>query len=139
MNAPKVILASNSPRRLKFFHHLGIPSGVPRKGEIYDRRLKLWRVPGNRNAYGVEWIRFHDDCDYPELVRNCAHVAFETATLETDLRDERVVVEPHATSAGVVAMVEVDGAPVEFIQLDRRIVGDEYDAWERPTPRRRNA
>jgi len=25
MNAPKVILASNSPRRLKFFHHLGIP------------------------------------------------------------------------------------------------------------------
>ncbi len=25
MNAPKVILASNSPRRLQFFHHLGIP------------------------------------------------------------------------------------------------------------------
>ncbi|MCY3837371.1 MAG: hypothetical protein OXH09_01745 [Gammaproteobacteria bacterium] len=30
----------------------------------------------------------------------------------------------------VVAMVEVDGAPVEFIQIDRRIVGDEYDARE---------
>ncbi len=25
MNAPEVILASNSPRRLQFFHHLGIP------------------------------------------------------------------------------------------------------------------
>ena len=87
--------------------------------------MKLSCVPGTNNAYGVEWTKFHDDCDYPALVRDCAHVAFETATLDSDLEGENVIVEPHETSAGVVsAFIEVLGAPVKLMQVDSAVADD---------------
>ena len=110
------------------YHHLGIPAAERRKGEVRDSRLKLSWVPGTNNAYGVEWTRFHGDCEYPELVRNCAHVAFETATLARDLEGEHVIVEPHETAAGVVcAFIDMLGAPVKLMQIDREVAGDEAE------------
>ena len=108
------------------YHHLGIPTVETRAGEIDDPGLKLSRVSGNSNAYGVEWTRFHDGCDYPKMVRDCAHVAFETANLERDLDGERVIVDPHETSPGVVsAYIDVLGAPVKLMQIDSTVAGNE--------------
>ena len=58
-------------------------------------------------------------------------MAFEVENVEQAIAGEDVIYQSGPATPGiVVAMVEVDGAPVEFIQLDRRIVGREYDAWE---------
>lgn len=108
------------------YHHIGIPTAESRTGEIDDPGLKLSRVSGNSNAYGVEWTRFHDDCDYPTMVRECAHVAFETADLDGDLEGEHVIVEPHETSTGVVsAYIDVLGAPVRLMRIDQAVAGND--------------
>jgi hypothetical protein len=46
-------------------------------------------------------------------------VAFEVDDLAEAIRDQRVIVAPNSPSTGVlVAMIEVNGAPVELIQID---------------------
>lgn len=47
------------------------------------------------------------------------HVAFEVDDLQAALRDQHVIIEPNSPSRGViVAFIEVQGAPVELLQID---------------------
>ena len=79
-----------------------------------------------RSPYGVEWNRFEDDAPYPDLVKTVPHLAFEVDNLEDALRGKNVIIEPNSPSPGVVvAFIEDDGAPIEFLQIDRSIAGDD--------------
>jgi len=52
-------------------------------------------------------------------------VAFEVDDLEQALEGRKVIIEPNSPSPGVrVAFIEVAGAPVELLQIDRAIRGD---------------
>jgi len=53
------------------------------------------------------------------------HVAFEVDDLAEAIRDQTVIVAPNSPSAGVlVAMIEVNGAPVELMQIDHLVRKD---------------
>jgi hypothetical protein len=53
-------------------------------------------------------------------VRTVLHVAFEVDDLAEAVRDHKVIVAPNSPSTGVlVVMIEVNGAPVELMQIDR--------------------
>ena len=79
-----------------------------------------------RSPYGVEWNSFEEDAPYPELVKTIPHVAFEVDDLEMVLKGKNVIIEPNSPSPGVVvAFIEDNGAPIEFLQIDRSIAGDE--------------
>lgn len=63
---------------------------------------------------------------YPELVRTVAHVAFEVDDLEEALRGQTIIIAPNSPSPGlIVAFIEVNGAPIELMQIDRAICGDD--------------
>jgi hypothetical protein len=52
-------------------------------------------------------------------VKTVPHVAFEVDDLPAALVDQRVIIEPNSPSPGVtVAFIEVNGAPVELLQID---------------------
>ena len=56
---------------------------------------------------------------YPDLIKSLPHVAFEVDDLEDAIRDQKVIIEPNSPSNGVlVAFIEVNGAPVELMQID---------------------
>jgi hypothetical protein len=62
---------------------------------------------------------------YPELVKTVPHVAFEVDELEAALEGYKILIPPNSPSPGVlVAMIEVKGAPVELMQIDRSIRKD---------------
>ncbi len=62
---------------------------------------------------------------YPDLVKTVAHVAFEVDDLQDAIKGQKVIVEPNSPSRGVVvAFIEVNGAPVELLQVDRTIRKD---------------
>jgi hypothetical protein len=68
----------------------------------------------------IEWMRYEPDAPYPELVETIPHVAFEVDDLEQELKGKKVIMEPHSPSLGVtVAFIEDNGAPVEFLQIDK--------------------
>jgi hypothetical protein len=107
------------------YHHLSIPCRERRAGEVYVADLKVTIVPGTNNAYGIAWARYDDDCGYPQLVKELAHVAFEVNDLASALRDEDVIVEPREVAPGVkAAFINVVGAPVKLLEIDRSVGGE---------------
>ena len=107
------------------FHHLGIPTKNKLKDEQHLKDLKVYVSGFGRSPYGVEWNRFEEGAPYPDLVKTIPHVAFEVDDLEAVLKGKNVIIEPNSPSPGVVvAFIEDNGAPIEFLQIDRSIAGD---------------
>ncbi len=102
------------------YHHVGIPTTVARDGEETLERYGLHCTDHERNPFGIQWMRYDDDCPLPELVRTVAHVAFEVDDLYAAIEGHDILIEPNSPSEGVlVAFVVVDGAPIELLQFLR--------------------
>ncbi|MCX6305268.1 MAG: hypothetical protein NT040_09880 [Bacteroidetes bacterium] len=102
--------------RLKY-HHIGIPTSKPVAGEVYLPAFKFFHAGYAESEYGIEWMRFDNDCDLPEIIKTLPHVAFEVDDIYEAIRGKKVIVEPNSPSEGnIVAFIEENGAPVEFIQ-----------------------
>ncbi len=104
------------------YHHLGIPTTKAFENEIYLAHLKIAVSGYGKNEFGIEWMRFDDDADYPSIVKEIAHVAFEVDDLSEAIKGKTVIIEPNSPSPGVlVAFIEDNGAPIELMQIDRTI------------------
>ena len=100
------------------FNHIGIPTAT-RSTAISLPHLKVTVSDHLNNPFGIQWQRYWDDAPYPELVKTVPHVAFEVDDLRDALEAQHVIIEPNSPSAGVmVAFIEVNGAPVELMQID---------------------
>ncbi|MBV1859611.1 MAG: hypothetical protein KUG77_14450 [Nannocystaceae bacterium] len=108
------------------FNHIGIPTTESFEGEIELPHLKLTVSDHKNNPFGIQWQRYHADAPYPDLVKTVPHVAFEVDDLSAALQGQTVIIEPNSPSEGVmVAFIEVNGAPVELMQVDRTRCGDD--------------
>jgi len=100
------------------YHHIGIPTGSRREGEIYLGDYKVYCTDHERNPFGIQWMRYEPDCPLPEIVKTQPHVAFEVDDLQEALKGHEILIPPNSPSEGVlVAFVVSDGAPVEFLQF----------------------
>jgi hypothetical protein len=108
------------------YHHVGIPTNVPRVGEVYLEQFKMFVSGFETSRFGVEWLRFEPDAPFPELVTTVPHVAFVVEDLEEAIRGQEILISPNSPSEGVtVAFIVENGAPVEFLQFD----GPEFEVW----------
>lgn len=102
------------------YHHLGIPTGIPRPGETYLPRLKMYVSGFKTSPYGIEWMRFEPGSPVHELIKRVPHLAFEVDDLETAIVGKELLGEITSPSDGVrVAMILDDGAPVELIEFKK--------------------
>ncbi|MFC1563973.1 VOC family protein [candidate division KSB1 bacterium] len=100
------------------YHHIGIPTQTPQKGEIYLEKYKIFATDHESNPFGIQWMRYEKDCELPEIVKNLPHVAFEVDDLEKALEGKEVIIEPNSPSEDVVVAFILDnGAPVEFLEF----------------------
>jgi hypothetical protein len=107
------------------YNHVGIPTAGSFEGEIPLPHLKLTVSDHTNNPFGIQWQRYWEGAPYPDLVKTVAHVAFEVDGLEAAIKGQKVIIEPNSPSLGVVvAFIEVNGAPVELLQVDRTIRDD---------------
>jgi hypothetical protein len=101
------------------YNHVGIPTAGTFDGEIALPHLKMTVSDHQDNPFGIQWQRYWDDAPYPDLVKTVPHVAFEVDDLAAALAGQKVIIEPNSPSRGVlVAIIEVQGAPVELMQID---------------------
>jgi hypothetical protein len=101
------------------YQHVGIPTTDSFAGEIPLPHLKITVSDHQNNPFGIQWQRYWDDAPYPDLVKTVPHVAFEVDDLAAALDGQHVIIEPNSPSPGVVvAFIEVNGAPVELVQVD---------------------
>jgi hypothetical protein len=105
------------------YHHLGVPTALPRPGEVYLPALKIHVAGFETSPFGIEWMRFDPDCDIHPLIRTVPHLAFEVDDLESALAGRRIISPISSPCEGVrVAMIEDDGAPVELMEFSKRPV-----------------
>jgi hypothetical protein len=98
------------------YHHLGIPTDVPRPNETHLKQFGLFVSGFPTSPHGIEWMRFEKDCPLHPLIQTVPHVAFEVDDLDAALEGEEVIYPPGSPSEGVrAAMIVVDGAPIELI------------------------
>jgi hypothetical protein len=104
------------------YHHLGIPTVKPVKGERYLPHLKFYVAGFETSPYGIEWMRFEADCPIHELVKSVPHIAFEVDNLDFELsrRGFNIITPPNSPGEGTrVAMIEHNGAPIELIEFEK--------------------
>lgn len=103
------------------YHHLGIPTTQPIAGEVYLEACKLYHFGYDKSEFGIEWMRYEKDCQLPEIVKTLPHVAFEVDDIHDAIKGRKVIIEPNSPSEGnIVAFIEENGAPIEFIQISRK-------------------
>ncbi|WP_272699462.1 VOC family protein [Desulfovibrio sp. Fe33] len=99
------------------FSHLGVPTSDHFDGEIDLPHLKMTVSDHRNNPYGIQWMRFWEDAEYPDLVKNVPHVAFEVEVMAKALEGKKVIIEPNSPSEGLlVAFIEVNGVPIELME-----------------------
>jgi hypothetical protein len=100
------------------YHHLGIPTSIPHRGERYLPQLKMHVAGFDSSPYGIEWMRFDPDCRISELVRTVPHIAFEVDDLDAAIAGKTLLGEVNSPSPGIrVAMIIDDGAPIELLEF----------------------
>lgn len=105
---------------MRKYHHIGIPTIIPRENETYLENYKMYVSGFETSTYGVEWMRFESDSPLPELIKTVPHVAFEVNDLEKEILNKEVLIPPNSPSDGIiVAFIVDDGAPIEFIQIEK--------------------
>ena len=102
------------------YHHLGIPTKEKMPNEKYLPQFKFFVSGFGESPFGVEWMRFDDDCIMHQLIQTVPHIAFEVEDLDFELanRGLKIIVEPNPPAEGIrVAMIEHNGAPIELIEF----------------------
>lgn len=95
---------------------MGIPTSEPQPNEKYSPTFKMYTTKGD-NPFRIQWHRFEKDCPLHPLIQSKPHVAFKVPKLEDAIGDARVLLEPYEPIVGFrVAMIEIEGAPVELIE-----------------------
>jgi len=104
------------------YHHIGIPTEIPRSDEKYISQYKMYVSGFSSSPYGVEWMRFEPDSPLPEIICTLPHIAFEVDDLEAALQGREMIFPPGSPSDGVrSAMIVHNGAPVELIAFDKKL------------------
>ncbi len=102
------------------YHHIGIPTNVPRPGELYLEKFKMYVSAFETSPCGIQWMRFEPDSPVHALIKSVPHIAFEVDDLEAAIADKEILTEPNSPSKGVVvAMILDSGAPVELMEFRR--------------------
>lgn len=109
---------------------MGIPTKEVKEGARYSPTFKMYTTRGN-NDVRIQWHRFEEGCPLHPLIQSVPHVAFKVSSIDEAIKDKNVILEPYYPFDGFrVAMVEIEGAPVELIETDlpeEVIWGDKHE------------
>jgi hypothetical protein len=102
------------------YNHIGIPTDVPRPGERYLERFKMYVSGFETSACGIQWMRFEPDSPVHALIRSVPHVAFEVDDLQAAIERKEILTPPNSPSEGVTVAIILDsGGPVELLEFRR--------------------
>ncbi len=102
------------------YHHIGIPVNEPIPGERYIPHLKLYVKGFDTSPFGVELMRFEDDCPFDDIIKTKPHIAFEVPNLDEAIKGFELLGKPNSPINGVkVAMIKHNGVAIELMEFIR--------------------
>ncbi|KTC77087.1 hypothetical protein [Legionella brunensis] len=99
------------------YHHMGIPTDIPREGEKYSSTFKMYTSGGENSEYRIQYHRFEEDSPLHPLIKTMPHVAFKVSQLDEAIKGKEVILGPYEPFPGFkVAMIAECATPIEFIE-----------------------
>ena len=104
---------------MRQYHHMGIPTNEVKENEIYHEEMKFSSTPFLENEHRIQWHRFDEDCELPDILKRKPHVAFKVDSIEKEIKGEKVILGPYEFIPGYrVAIIDFKGIPIEFVETD---------------------
>ena len=100
---------------MRKIHHVGVIMHKPFKGEEHNTDLHLFcsNVENSKNRF--EFLRFEENCPFPDLVKNNSHIAYQVDSMENELKHAKLIYGPFTPVKGMdVAFIEEEGMPIEL-------------------------
>lgn len=99
------------------FHHMGIPTNVPREGERYSSTFKMYTSGGEHSEFRIQYHRYEEGSPLHPLIQTMPHVAFKVPCLEDAIEGKDIILGPYEPIKGFkVAMILDSGTPIELIE-----------------------
>ena len=100
------------------YHHIGIPVKDPIPGEKYIPHLGLYVKGFDTSPFGIEFMRFDENCPFDDIIKNIPHIAFIVPDLNEAIKKFEVITKPNSPMEGlIVAMIKHNGAPIELMEF----------------------
>lgn len=100
------------------YPHIGIPTLQPGNDEHSLEEYRVYHSGYENSAFGIEWMRYEEGCTLPGIVRLVPHETFEADDIVEAIKGKKVIIAPNSPSDGcIVAFIEKNGAPIEFLQF----------------------
>lgn len=61
------------------------------KGEVSLEKYKFYHCGYEESEFGIEWMRYDQDCPLPEIVKTIPHVAFELDDVYEAIKGKKVI------------------------------------------------
>jgi hypothetical protein len=104
------------------YHHMGIPVKDSIPGERYIPHLKLYVKGFDTSPFGIELMRFEDNCTFDKIIKTMPHIAFEVPDLEKAIQGFELIGKPNSPMEGIkVAMIKHNGALIELMEIRDKI------------------
>lgn len=108
------------------YHHIGLPTKISQKNEEYNEEWKFYGSGYFESQFGIEWLRIEKDSPLHPLIKTVPHIAFVVKDIKKSILGKKVIYGPNNPDKGVtVCFIEIDGAPIEFLQFDK----PENEVW----------
>ncbi|MED7787472.1 helicase [Francisella sp. 19X1-34] len=100
------------------YHHVGIPVKEPRNGERYSPVMDMY-TSGGELPGRIQYHRFGPNCPLDKLIQTVPHIAYKVENLEEAIKGKNILLGHYfPIERFKVAIVEENGAVIEFIQTD---------------------
>ncbi len=106
---------------MRKFNHVGIPTSTPRENEIYVEGMKLFLTDFTKSENKIEFLRFEEGSEMPEILKTHAHIAYEVPSLKSAMEGKKIVCEPFQGGEGLMcAFIEEEGVAIELMCFETK-------------------
>lgn len=98
--------------------HVGIPTQIKQADESYMESAKLFLTNYATSPNKIEFLRFEEGSDFPQLIQDYAHIAYEVDDLEAEMKGKKILIEPFDAGENLtIAFIEEEGIAIELMLI----------------------
>jgi hypothetical protein len=99
------------------FDHVGVVTTEKQPDEIWVEPSRVWVTNPRKHPNFIEFLRFEQDSQVPQIAKDSVHVAYKVDKLEDHLAEGEIIIEPFqvADMAKVVFLLK-EGLLVEYME-----------------------
>ncbi len=103
---------------MRKLNHIGIPTQVKQENESYMESANVFLTNYAESPNKIEFLRFEKGSNFPQLIQDYTHLAYEVDSLEEEMKGKKILLEPFKAGDNLtIAFIEEEGIAVELMEF----------------------